>query len=607
MKDTIRDSFVGQILHAASGGKILPYAEERPGFEVPEKYKKRDPNEKNPKRFPNEDPDEHGLSEAARNVRRAHLQERRSRGSEETVTGSGSGEDRDNSGQGEGGGEGEEDEVEKAKKDAIIVDWYGDDDPENPLNWKLSKKCGVTAMIMLMTSSVYMGSSIWTPGIQDAMQYFGLGQVTVTLGLSLFVVGYAVGPLFLSPITEIPHIGRTLPYIVCLFLFTVLQVPTALVTNFAGFAILRFLAGFVGSPPLATGGASIQDMYTPHKVPYAMGLWGLSAASAPALAPIVASFAVEAKGWRWAFYEMLWLSGGSLAILLFLLPETSGPTILLRRAQRLRKLTGNDKIKSESEVETQHMSVNEIAKMSLLKPFTMIFKEPIVLAINLYIGLIYAILYSYFESFPLVYGPTGYGFSLGVSTLPFLALLVGALISYSVYAVWNRVYFEPKFHKLEGRVKPEMRLPMSMVGAFCFPICLFWFAWTSNRTHWISPVIASGFFGLGTTWMFMPFLTYLPHAYPTSAASVLASNDFVRSMMGAGMPLASVPLFHNIGIAWGNTMLGCLTVLFIPIPFILYKKGAWLRERSPNALKDKQIEEQDADPAAEPEKYKNKS
>lgn len=75
-----------------------------------------------------------------------------------------------------------------------------------------------------------------------------------------------------------------------------LQVPTALVTNFAGFAILRFLAGFFGSPPLATGGASLQDVFSPHKLPYAMGLYGLSAASAPAVAPIVAGFAVEAKG-----------------------------------------------------------------------------------------------------------------------------------------------------------------------------------------------------------------------------------------------------------------------------------------------------------------------
>jgi len=427
------------------------------------------------------------------------------------------------------------------------------------------------------------------------MMYFGVGQVTMTLGLSLFVAGYGVGPLFLSPITEIPHIGRTLPYIICLFIFTVLQVPTALVTNVAGFMILRFIAGFVGSPPLATGGASIQDIFTPHKVPYAMGLWGLAAGSAPAVAPIISAFAVEVKGWRWAFWIMLFLTGGSLAILTFFLPETSSQTILLRRAQRLRKLTGNDKIHSQSELEAKNMTGGQIAKMTLVRPFSMTFTEPIVLAINLYIGLIYAVLYSYFESFPIVYGQGGYGWSLGVSTLPFASLLVGALISYAGYALWNRFYFEPLYFKQQGKVKPEARLPMSMLGAFCFPICLFWFGWTANRTSWVSPVIASSFFGLGTTWMFLPFLTYVPQAYPEYAASVLASNDFVRSAFGAGMPLASVPLFKNLGIAWGNTILGCLTVLFLPIPFILFKAGPWLRKRSPRALQDKQIEESDPD------------
>ena len=107
---------------------------------------------------------------------------------------------------------------------------------------------------MLMTSSVYMGSSIVSPALLEISEYFGLGLVTVTLGLSLFVAGYGIGPLFLAPITEIPAIGRTVPYIITLALYTILQVPTALVDNFAGFAILRFLAGFVGSPPLATGG-----------------------------------------------------------------------------------------------------------------------------------------------------------------------------------------------------------------------------------------------------------------------------------------------------------------------------------------------------------------
>jgi len=222
-----------------------------------------------------------------------------------------------------------------------------------------------------------------SPGVQIGAKYFGVGQVTSTLGISLFVAGYGIGPLFLSPMTEIPAVGRTIPYIITLALFCVLQVPTALVTNFAGFAILRFLAGFVGSPPLATGGASIQDVFMPHKVPYAMGLYGLSAGASPALAPIIAGFAVQYKGWRWAFWEMLWLSGFTLVLLIFTLPETSAGTILLRRAKRLRKLTGNPNLKALAEISQEQMTGGEIVKMTLIRPFSLTFTEPIVLAIDL--------------------------------------------------------------------------------------------------------------------------------------------------------------------------------------------------------------------------------
>jgi hypothetical protein len=98
----------------------------------------------------------------------------------------------------------------------------------------LVKKSWTTFCIMLITTSVYMGSSIVSPAITEFSSVFGVGSVTATLTLSLFVVGYGVGPLFLSPISEIPQIGRSIPYIVTLALFCILQVPTALVNNFAG-------------------------------------------------------------------------------------------------------------------------------------------------------------------------------------------------------------------------------------------------------------------------------------------------------------------------------------------------------------------------------------
>jgi len=252
------------------------------------------------------------------------------------------------------------------------------------------------------------------------------------------VVGYGVGPLFLSPISEVPFIGRTAPYIICLLLFCAVQLPTAACNNIAPFLVLRFLAGFVGSPPLATGGASLADIFYPNKLPYAMGIYGVSASAAPSLAPIVAAFAIQETGdWTWPFWEMFFASLFTLVLLSFSLPETSKDTILLRKAARLRKITGNDKLRALSEIQQAHLSVSEALFDALIRPITMTFTEPIIIAVNLYNGLIYAVMYSFFKSFPLVYGEGGYGWNLGVSSLPFLGLVVGEGLGVGGYALWN--------------------------------------------------------------------------------------------------------------------------------------------------------------------------
>lgn len=134
---------------------------------------------------------------------------------------------------------------------------------------------------------------------------------------------YSTGPLLWSPLTEIPAIGRNPPYMITLIIFVILQVPTALVNNFAGLCVLRFLAGFFGSPPLATGGASLQDMYSIKTRTFALGMWGVAASGGPSLGPIVSGFAIQANGWRWAFWIMLWLAGGAALFLAFFLPEVS--------------------------------------------------------------------------------------------------------------------------------------------------------------------------------------------------------------------------------------------------------------------------------------------
>ncbi|KAK9775980.1 putative Major facilitator superfamily (MFS) profile domain-containing protein [Seiridium cardinale] len=470
-------------------------------------------------------------------------------------------------------------------KDYYIVDWYGPNDPENPLNWSHGKKFFVTFEICFLTFSVYIGSAIYSAGIVDVMSHFGVSQVAATLGLTLFVAGYGLGPMLWSPMSEIPQTGRNPIYIITLALFVVLQVPTALATNFGMLLAFRFLTGFIGSPSLATGGASIGDMYSPAKRTYGLAVWGMGAVCGPTLGPLVGGFAAEAKGWRWPIWELMWLSGGTLAFLIFFLPETSSANILYRRARRLRKLTGNDKLICEPELQSQEMTSKDILQMTLVRPFTLLFAEPIVLALDLYIALIYGLLYIWFESFPIVFEGI-YGFSLGIEGLAFLGILVGVFVVLPPFVWYQHKYIEPKFNE-NGELKPEWRLPPSFVGAFAIPICLFWFGWSSRPDiHWIVPIIGTAWFSIGAFLLFNTVMNYLSDAYPAHVASVLAGNDLLRSMVGAGFPLFASAMYNNLGVNWASSTLAFISIAFIPIPFVLFKYGEWIRHKSKRARHD---------------------
>lgn len=101
---------------------------------------------------------------------------------------------------------------------------------------------------------------------------------------------------------------------------------------------------------------------------------------------MIAGFAIQAKGWRWGLWEVVWLAGPILAVYLFAYPETSADTILRRRARRLRALTGRTDIKSQSEVAQANLNVSEVIWDALIKPAEIMIKDPAVLFTNLYVS-----------------------------------------------------------------------------------------------------------------------------------------------------------------------------------------------------------------------------
>ena len=385
--------------------------------------------------------------------------------------------------------------------------------------------------------------------------------------------------------SEVPFFGRTTIYIGTLLIFVVLQLAVIYAQNFGMLLAFRFITGFIGSPVLATGGASIADMYAPNKQVYGIAVWGIAAVCGPALGPLVGGFAAENEGWQWTIWELMWLSGACLVFLTFFLPETSSSNIIYRRTNRYRKATGNADLKCQPEIEADAMTGSEIAQMVLIRPFTLSFTEPICFLLNLYIALIYALLYLWFESFPIVFIGI-YRFSLGTQGLAFLGILLGAFLTMPPFFWYVHKYMEPLFNE-NGEIKPEQRLKPAFVGAFFIPLCLFWFGWSSRASvHWIMPIIGSSFFSVGAFLLFMSVLTYLGDAYPKYVASVYAGNDLVRSSFGAAFPLFANALYTRLGVGWASSLLGFLSIMFIPIPFALYYYGERIRRRSKMARHD---------------------
>lgn len=382
----------------------------------------------------------------------------------------------------------------KTKDGAILVDWYYSDDKENPQNWSSLRRGLVTAIICFYTFVVYMSSAIYTTSESGVMEEFGVGKTEAALGLSLFVLGYGTGPLIFSPLSELPAIGRNPIYIVTMFLYTIISIPTALVQNYPGLMVLRFLQGFFGSPCLASGGASVGDMYNLMDLPYAMIAWVASAYLGPSIGPLLSGFSVPVMGWRWSLLEVIWAASPVFLVMFLFLPETSTPNILLRRAQRLRKLTGDARFMSQSEIDQQSLKMSAILADTLVKPIEITFKDPAILFVQVYTAIIYGIYYSFFEVFPLVY-PVYYGMSPGEIGLVFLCVLVACALGIAVYASYIYFHVNPRI-RAHGWPVQESRLVPALPAAFGPTVGLFIFAWTAAPQYpWIAPTIGITLYG----------------------------------------------------------------------------------------------------------------
>lgn len=408
------------------------------------------------------------------------------------------------------------------------------------------------------------------------MAEFSASDEVVTLGLSLFVLGFALGPLVWAPMSEL--YGRQVVYLITFGIFTFFNAATCGPNSIATMVILRFFAGAFGSSPLTNAGGTMADLFTPKERGLAMSIFALAPFMGPVLGPIIGGFLAESQGWRWVhglitiFSGVLWLVG------IAMVPETYAPVLLRQRAAALSKHTG-DVYLSRIDADQGEIAFAEVFKTSLARPWILLFREPIVLLLSIYMAIIYGTLYMLFGAYPIVY-QQGRGWSIGIGGLPFIAVAVGMLIAFAYNIFFDDKQYRRAVDKGNGKAPPEARLPSSMLGAIALPIGLFWFAWTNSPSlHWMASVSAGVPFGFGMVLLFLSIMNYLIDAYTIFAASVLAGNGIIRSLFGAVFPLFTAKMYSSLGIHWASTIPAILALLCLPFPFIFYKYGRSIRLR----------------------------
>ncbi|EAW12401.1 MFS transporter [Aspergillus clavatus NRRL 1] len=453
------------------------------------------------------------------------------------------------------------------------VDWDGRDDPARPINWNGRKKWVNVASVAMLTFLTPLASSMVAPAQALVMDSFDITSDTLgSFVISIYLVGFAVGPLVLGPLSEI--YGRLRIYQMCNVVFIIWNIACAVTPNVGSLLAFRLFAGLAGSCPLTLGAGSIADLFIAEERGAAMSVWSMGPLMGPVVGPIAGGYLSEAVGWRWIFWVIAMAAGGVFAFSVLFQTESYEPVLLQQRVDRLSKETGNAELRSKL---APNIRPRENFIRSIVRPTKMLLLSPIVLLFSIYIAMGYGYLYLLFTTITSVF-MTNYHFSQGAAGLTYLGIGIGSLVGLLVFgSVSDRILIYLT-KRNNGVAEPEFRMPPLIPGSLFVPIGLFWYGWSVERQlHWMIPIIGTGFVGFGILAAFLSTQTYLVDAFSEHAASVTASMTVIRSLAGAFLPLAGPAMYARLGLGWGNSMLGFIALAMWPLPVFFFCYGKRIR------------------------------
>ena len=438
----------------------------------------------------------------------------------------------------------------------------------------------------------------YLPAAAQLETEFNQSITAVAAGLTLFTGCFAIAPMVLAPFSEIA--GRKPVFTVTGIIFVLSQLGAGVSASFAGLMVSRATGGLAASVFSSMVVGIYSDIFAAQDRQIPMIAFSATTLAGSGLGPMISSIMVQHVNWRWTFYLQTITCGLTVLAQTIFLRESRGSVLLSRRAQILNTwydqreaagLRGLEEItESEERVrirwrvksDEERASIWTMIRISLVRPFHLLFTESIVFWFSAWVAFAWMILYASFASIPLLF-TTHHGFDSQAVGLVFLSIVVSSILFGIVCVVQERL--GQRYPRLRFREDvPESRLYFACVEGVLFPIGIFWLAWTQfESVHWIVPTLAIAVSNMGIFITYLAGFSYLTDTYNIYASSAVAAQSFCRNLLGATVPLYIDPMLDKMTFQGGLSFLGSVAVLLAFVPWALVIWGPVIRRRSPIA------------------------
>ncbi|KAJ1594726.1 hypothetical protein NDA11_002797 [Ustilago hordei] len=438
----------------------------------------------------------------------------------------------------------------------------------DPTTWSTRRKWFYTTLAALTMFNGSFASTAPNGAGPRLVQQFALSNEEMVFIATSFVGGCVAGPILWAPLSEV--YGRRIVLLISMLCYALTNIGCALAPIKAVLFGSRFLAGVFASSAFSNTAALVTDLFAPPDRAKPMVVVSLAPLLGPCFGPLFGAGVSKNLGWPYVFW-LLGLFGLVLELVLLLVPETYAPVIAKK-----------GKLKEDIHPKVSwSRKAQSLLVLNLGRPLNMMLREPIVMCANFYLSFFFALMYVFFASWPLIFGPPGiYRLDAVYTGITFLPMALGGILAALLLPLCERYYV--RRCKAAGMPVPEAKLLPSFFAPPLVAVGLLWAGWLGRRSIPYEVTMLAGIpIGAAMVLVFQGWIGYLGDCYRLYSSSAIAATVIGRSLSGATIPLSTHRLHEKLGgIAYLYTMLAGLVLLTTPIPYLVVRYGNQLRSRS---------------------------